>query len=41
MKNIWNIMADKVIPINEIYTCLQGEGKLTRIPHILIRVSGC
>jgi len=34
-------MTDKVIPINEMYTCLQGEGKLTGIPHILIRVSGC
>ena len=34
-------MHNKVIPINEIYTCLQGEGKLMGIPHILIRVSGC
>ena len=34
-------MSDKVLPINEIYTCLQGEGKLTGVPHILIRVSGC
>ena len=34
-------MSDKVIPINEIYTCLQGEGKLTGVPHILIRVTGC
>ena len=33
--------SKKVIPINEIYTCLQGEGKLTGVPHILIRVSGC
>ena len=30
-----------ILPINEIYTCLQGEGKLTGVPHILIRVSGC
>ena len=29
------------LPINEMYTCLQGEGKLTGVPHILIRVSGC
>ena len=34
-------MSDKVIPINEIYTCLQGEGKLTGVPHILVRVTGC
>ena len=34
-------MSDKVLPINEIYTCLQGEGKLMGVPHILIRVSGC
>ena len=34
-------MSDKIIPINEIYTCLQGEGKLTGVPHILIRVTGC
>ena len=34
-------MSDKILPINEIYTCLQGEGKLTGVPHILIRVTGC
>ena len=34
-------MSDKKLPINEMYTCLQGEGKLLGIPHILIRVSGC
>ena len=34
-------MSDKIIPINEIYTCLQGEGKLTGVPHILVRVTGC
>ena len=34
-------MSDRVLPINEMYTCLQGEGKLLGIPHILIRVSGC
>ena len=34
-------MSYKVLPINEMYTCLQGEGKLMGVPHILIRVSGC
>lgn len=34
-------MSDKVLPINELYTCVQGEGKLVGVPHILIRVSGC
>jgi 7-carboxy-7-deazaguanine synthase len=34
-------MSDRIIPINEIYTCLQGEGKLTGVPHILVRVTGC
>ena len=28
-------------PLGEAYICLQGEGKLIGIPHILIRVSGC
>ena len=31
----------KIQPIGELYTCLQGEGKYIGIPHILIRVSGC
>ena len=35
-------MSNKnTIPVNEMYTCLQGEGKLMGIPHILIRVTGC
>ena len=34
-------MSDRIIPINEIYTCLQGEGKYMGIPHILLRVTGC
>ena len=34
-------MSDKILPINEVYTCLQGEGKLMGVPHILIRVTGC
>ena len=32
---------DKKIPVSELYTCLQGEGSLTGVPHILIRVTGC
>tara|TARA_X000001382_G_scaffold127079_1_gene114463 strand:+ start:3011 stop:3760 length:750 start_codon:yes stop_codon:yes gene_type:complete len=32
---------DKLQPIGELYSCLQGEGKYIGIPHILIRVSGC
>lgn len=35
------IENSKTLPINEMYTCLQGEGKLTGVPHILIRVTGC
>jgi len=27
--------------INELYTCIQAEGKFTGVPHILIRMSGC
>ena len=27
--------------INEIYTCIQGEGKYAGIPHILVRTTGC
>lgn len=30
-----------ILPINEIYTCIQGEGKYAGVPHILIRFSGC
>ena len=32
---------NKVQPLGETYTCLQGEGKYIGIPHILIRVTGC
>jgi len=28
-------------PIIEMYGCLQSEGKLTGVPHILIRTTGC
>lgn len=30
-----------MLKINEMYTCLQSEGKYTGIPHILIRMTGC
>lgn len=30
-----------MLPINEIYTCIQGEGPLAGKPHILIRTLGC
>ena len=32
---------NKVLPIVEAYTCVQSEGKLSGIPHFLIRTSGC
>ena len=32
---------NKTLPIVEVYTCVQSEGKLAGIPHILIRTSGC
>ena len=32
---------NKVQPLGETYSCLQGEGKYIGIPHILIRVTGC
>lgn len=28
-------------PIVDLFTCVQGEGKLVGVPHILIRTSGC
>lgn len=31
----------KLRPINEAYKCVQGEGKFTGMPHLLIRLSGC
>lgn len=34
------MISDK-LPINELYTCLQGEGKYAGIPHILVRFVGC
>ena len=35
------IKYQKPQPIVEVYPCLQSEGKLTGIPHILIRTTGC
>jgi 7-carboxy-7-deazaguanine synthase len=32
---------DEVLPVIEAYACLQGEGKYSGIPHILIRTTGC
>lgn len=32
---------NKMLPIVEVYTCVQSEGMLSGIPHILIRTSGC
>lgn len=32
---------DKIQPIVEVYACLQCEGKLTGVPHLLIRTTGC
>jgi 7-carboxy-7-deazaguanine synthase len=34
-------MIEKIIPVNELYSCLQGEGIYTGRPHILIRLVGC
>lgn len=31
----------KTPPIVDLHTCIQGEGSLAGIPHILIRVVGC
>lgn len=30
-----------VQPIVDLFVCVQGEGKLVGVPHILIRTSGC
>ena len=31
----------KTVAVNEMYPCVQGEGKFTGIPHLLIRTTGC
>lgn len=36
-----NMDYSKIQPIIEIYTCLQGEGRDTGKPMILVRMSGC
>jgi len=41
-KELSNMMTEsKPLPINEVYTCLQGEGKLIGTPSIMIRFVGC
>lgn len=32
---------EKILPINEMYTCIQSEGSRAGRPNILIRFSGC
>lgn len=31
----------QVQPIIDLHTCIQGEGQLAGVPHILIRLAGC
>jgi len=40
-RELINLDWEKKIPVTELYSCLQGEGSLTGVPHILIRVTGC
>lgn len=35
------IIEEEMTPVNELYTCIQGEGPLSGVPHILIRTVGC
>lgn len=35
------IYFNKLLPINEVYPCIQGEGRDTGIPMIMIRFTGC
>lgn len=32
---------NKILPICELHTCIQGEGLLSGVPHILLRMTGC
>lgn len=32
---------NKALPINELYTCVQGEGSLAGFPTVAIRTTGC
>jgi len=34
-------ISKDIVPIIDLHTCIQGEGKLMGVPHILIRFSGC
>lgn len=34
-------MKAEQTPIIDLHTCIQGEGSLVGVPHILVRVSGC
>lgn len=36
-----NILDKKIQPIIDLHTCIQGEGQLVGVPHILIRLAGC
>lgn len=41
MENVRKLDLEKIQPILEIYTCLQGEGLYAGVPHILVRLAGC
>lgn len=32
---------NSIVPIIDLHTCIQGEGRFMGVPHILIRFSGC
>jgi 7-carboxy-7-deazaguanine synthase len=35
------VNTSEKLPVVDLHTCIQGEGKYMGIPHILIRLSGC